>query len=81
MTERPTDRQLMQQAFVALNMLTSDQPKDKMEFSEIMQLMVALRKRLERNDERQLMWAQDQVVQWRELAKESMKKLQEKAND
>ncbi len=81
MTERPTDRQLMQQAFVALNMLTSDQPKDKMEFSEIMQLMVALRERLERNDERQLMWAQDQVVQWRELAKESMKKLQEKAND
>ncbi|NBS68659.1 hypothetical protein EBT31_07055 [bacterium] len=81
MTDRPTDRQLMQQAFVALNMLTSDQPKDKMEFSEIMQLMVALRERLERNDERQLMWAQDQVVQWRELAKESMKKLQEKAND
>lgn len=76
-----TDRQLMQQAFVALNMLTSDQPKDKMEFSEIMQLMVALRERLKRNDERQLMWAQDQVVQWRELAKDSMKKLQEKAND
>lgn len=76
-----TDRQLMQQAFVALNMLTSDQPKDKMNFSEIMQLMIALRERLERNDERQLMWAQDQVVQWRELAKESMKKLQEKAND
>jgi hypothetical protein len=76
-----TDRQLMQQAFVALNMLTSDQPKDKMNFSEIMQLMIALRERLERNDERQLMWAQDQVVQWRELAKDSMKKLQEKAND
>lgn len=81
MTERPTDRQLMQQAFVALNMLTSDQPKDKMNFSEIMQLMIALRERLERNDERQLMWAQDQVVQWRELAKDLMKKLQEKAND
>ena len=46
-----TDRQLMQQAFVALNMLTSDQPKDKMNFSEIMQLMIALRERLERNDE------------------------------
>jgi hypothetical protein len=76
-----TDRQLMQQAFVALNMLTSDQPKDKMNFSEIMQLMIALRERLERNDERQLMWAQDQVVQWRELAKDSMKKLQERAND
>lgn len=76
-----TDRQLMQQAFVALNMLTSDQPKDKMNFSEIMQLMIALRERLERNDERQLMWAQDQIAQWRELAKDSMKKLQEKAND
>jgi hypothetical protein len=75
------DRQLMQQALRALSMLTTNQPKDPMKFSEIMQLMADLRERLERDDDRQLMWAQDQVLQWRELAKESMKKLQEKANE
>jgi hypothetical protein len=75
-----TDRQLMEQALRALNMLTADEPKDKMPFSEIMLLMVALRERLEKNDERQLMWAQSQAIHWKTHARELMKKLQEKDN-
>ena len=75
-----TDRQLMEQALRALNMLTADEPKDKMPFSEIMLLMVALRERLEKNDERQLMWAQSQAIHWKTHAKDLMKKLQEKDN-
>jgi hypothetical protein len=75
-----TDRQLMEQALRALNMLTADEPKDKMPFSEIMLLMVALRERLEKNDQRQLMWAQSQAIHWKTHARELMKKLQEKDN-
>ena len=75
-----TDRQMMEQALRALNMLTADEPKDKMPFSEIMLLMVALRERLEKNDERQLMWAQSQAIHWKTHARELMKKLQEKDN-
>jgi hypothetical protein len=75
-----TDRQLMEQALRALNMLTADEPKDKMPFSEIMLLMVALRERLEKNDQRQLMWAQQQAEQWKTHARDLMKKLQDKDN-
>ena len=75
-----TDRQLMEQALRALNMLTADEPKDKMPFSEIMLLMVALRERLEKNDERQLMWAQSQAIHWKTHARDLMKKLKEEDN-
>lgn len=73
-----TDRELMQQALRALIRLTSDQPKDPMEFSEIMLVMVALRERLESRDHRQLMWAQIQAEHWKTHAKDLMRKLQEK---
>lgn len=75
-----TDRQLMEQALIALNALTTDGLKEKMPFSEIMLLMIALRQRLEKNDERQLMWAQSQAIHWKTHAKDLMKKLQEKNN-
>ena len=77
-----TDRELMQQALRALNMLTTDQTKGQMEFSEIMLVMVALRDRLESitKDERQLMWAQSQNIHWKQHAKDLMKKLQESDN-
>ncbi len=75
-----TDRQLMEQALIALNSLTTDGLKEKMPFSEIMLLMISLRERLEKNDERQLMWAQSQAIHWKTHARELMKKLQEKNN-
>ena len=75
-----TDRQLMEQALIALNTLTNDGLKEKMPFSEIMLLMIALRQRLEKNDERQAMWSQSQAVHWKTHAKDLMKKIQEKDN-
>jgi hypothetical protein len=70
----------MEQALIALNSLTTDGLKEKMPFSEIMLLMISLRERLEKNDERQLMWAQSQAIHWKTHARELMKKLQEKNN-
>jgi hypothetical protein len=58
-----TDRQLMEQALIALNTLTNDGLKEKMPFSEIMLLMIALRQRLEKNDERQA-WG----IRWESVA-------------
>jgi len=82
MNERLSDKVLMQKAYEALLRLTSSQPA-KMQYSEIMLIMVALKERLSEPDhqqpsERQLQWAKGQADHWKQHCFHLMKQLQEK---
>ena len=76
-----TDRELFEKALEALTSLTSDHPQVKMQYSDILLVVMSLRKRLQQNDSRQLDWAKSQADHWKQHCFHLMKQLQEKMND